>query len=182
MVRSPGSGSLWNWSLVGDLRRPHRRRWPRTRSYPLFLGIRFSRFPGRLAPRPAASFRPRRKEIYYAHPLPRSRGNRAFFPGRGALRAVFAVRPGAIHFDCPSCPAHISSISPGRALGGGMGHLDVRGREPTKCSRARLTKRARSLGAPSNCRAESFEAKSAEWVGASLYIVAFCHAEIFPAS
>ena len=39
---------------------------PRTRSYPLFLGIRFSRFPGRLAPRPAASFRPRRKEIYYA--------------------------------------------------------------------------------------------------------------------
>ena len=42
------------------------RRGPRTRSYPLFLGIRFSRFPGRLAPRPAASFRPRRKEIYYA--------------------------------------------------------------------------------------------------------------------
>ena len=35
-------------------------------------------------PRPAASFRPRRKEIYYAHPLPRSRGNRVFFPGRGA--------------------------------------------------------------------------------------------------
>ena len=32
----------------------------------VFLGIRFSRFPGRLAPRPAASFRPRRKEIYYA--------------------------------------------------------------------------------------------------------------------
>ena len=118
MVRSPGSGSSWNWSLVGDLRRHLRRRGPRTRSYPLFLGIRFSRFPGRLAPRPAASFRPRRKEVYYAHPLPRSRGNRAFFPGRGALRAVFAVRPGAIHFDCPSCRAHIPSISPGRALGG----------------------------------------------------------------
>ena len=33
----------------------------------VFLGIRFSRFPGRLSPpRPAASFRPRRKEIYYA--------------------------------------------------------------------------------------------------------------------
>ena len=94
------------------------RRGPRTRSYPLFLGIRFSRFPGRLAPRPAASFRPRRKEIYYAHPLPRSRGNPAFFPERGALRAVFAVRPGAIHFDCPSRLAHIPSISPGRALGG----------------------------------------------------------------
>ena len=68
----------------------------------VFLGIRFSRFPGRLAPRPAASFRPRRKEIYYAHPLPRSRVFPAFFPGRGASGAVFAVRPGAIHFDCPS--------------------------------------------------------------------------------
>ena len=34
MVRSPGSGSLWNWSLVGDLRRHPRRRGPRTRSYP----------------------------------------------------------------------------------------------------------------------------------------------------
>ena len=148
----------------------------------VFLGIRFSRFPGRLAPRPAASFRPRRKEIYYAHPLPRSRGNRAFFPKRGALRAVFAVRPGAIHFDCPSCRAHIPSISPGRAFWCGVGHLDAQGREPTKCSRVQLAKRARSLGTPSNCRAESFEAKSAEGVGASLYIVAFCHAEIFPAS
>ena len=65
----------------------------------VFLGIRFSRFPGRLAPRPAASFRPRRKEIYYAHPLPRSRGFPAFFPGRGASVAVFAVRPGAMRFD-----------------------------------------------------------------------------------
>ena len=148
----------------------------------VFLGIRFSRFPGRLAPRPAASFRPRRKEIYYAHPLPRSRGFPVFFPGRGASGDVFSVRPGTIYFDCPSRHAHISSISPGRGQGGGVGHLDVRGREPTKCSQARLTKRARSLGTPSNCRAESFEAKSAEGVGVSLYIVAFCHAEIFPAS
>ena len=117
MVRSPGSGSLWNWSLVGDLRRLLRRRGPRTRSYPLFLGIRFSRFPGRLAPRPAASFRPRRKEIYYAHPLPRSRGFPAFFPKRGASGAVFAVRPGATRLDCPSGLAHIPSISPGRGAG-----------------------------------------------------------------
>ena len=65
------------------------RRGPRTRSYPLFLGIRFSRFPGRLAPRPAASFRPRRKEIYYAHPLPRSRGFPAFFPEKGRLMGRF---------------------------------------------------------------------------------------------
>ena len=82
----------------------------------VFLGIRFSRFPGRLAPRPAASFRPRRKEIYYAHPLPRSRVFPAFFPERGALRAVFAVRPGATRFYCPSCRPHISSISPGRGV------------------------------------------------------------------
>ena len=182
MVRSPGSGSLWNWSLVGDLRRHH------AGGGPARVPIRFPRYPvfkvpgASLAPRPAASFRPRRKEIYYAHPLPRSRGFPAFFPGRGALWAVFAVRPGATRLDCPSGPAHIPSISPGSALGGGVGHLDVRGREPTKCSRARLAKQTRSLGAPSNCRAESFEAKSAEGVDAPLYIVALCHAEIFPAS
>ena len=118
MVRSPGSGSLWNWSLVGDLRRHP---WPAGAPHAflsVFLGIRFSRFPGRLAPRPAASFRPRRKEIYYAHPLPRSRGNRAFFPGRDASGAVFAVRPGATLFDCPSDRAHYPSICPGWALGG----------------------------------------------------------------
>ena len=118
MVRSPGSGPLME--LVS------RRRSPPASSpagaphafLSVFLGIRFSRFPGRLAPRPAASFRPRRKEIYYAHPLPRSRGNRAFFPGRGASVAVFAVRPGATRFDCPSSLAHIPSISPGSALRG----------------------------------------------------------------
>ena len=172
-------GSLWNWSLVGDLRRHLRRRGPRTRSLSVIPRYPVFKVPGR--PSAAPPFlRPRRKEIYYAH-LPRSRGFPAFFPKRGALRAVFAVRPGAMRFDCPSDSAHIPSISPGRALGGGVGHLDVQGREPTKCSRARLTKRARSLGTPSNCRAESFAAKSAEGVDASLYIVAFCHAEIFPA-
>lgn len=118
MVRSPGSGSLWNWSLVGDLRRLH------AGGGPARVPIRFPRYPvfkvpgASYPPRPAASFRPRRKEIYYAHHLPRSRGNPAFFPGRGALRAVFAVRPGAMRFDCPSCPAHIPSISPGKTLGG----------------------------------------------------------------
>ena len=148
----------------------------------VFLGIRFSRFPGRLAPRPAASFRPRRKEIYYAHPLPRSRGFPAFFPGRGASEGCFTIRPGMTRFYCLSDRVHIPSISPGSAPGGDAGHLDVRGREPTKCSRARLAKRVQSLGAPGNCRAESFEAKSAEGVDASLYIVALCHAEILPAS
>ena len=52
--------------------------------YPVF------KVPGACCPpRPAASFRPRRKEIYYAHPLPRSRGFLAFFPGKGASRACF---------------------------------------------------------------------------------------------
>ena len=145
--------------------------------YPVFKvpGASFS-------PRPAASFRPRRKEIYYAHPLPRSRGFSFFFPGSRANLAAFAIRPGTMRFYCPSGRAHIPSISPGRAFGCGAGHLDARGRGPTKCSRARLAKRARSLGTPSTCRAESFEAKSAEGVDASLYIVALCHAEIFPAS
>ena len=40
-------------------------------------------------PRPAASFRPRRKEIYYAHPLPRSRVFPAFFPGGSASEGYF---------------------------------------------------------------------------------------------
>ena len=123
----------------------------------VFLGIRFSRFPGRLSPpRPAASFRPRRKEIYYAHPLPRSRGNRAFFPGRGASWAVFAVRTGATRFYCPSGRAHISSISPGRALGGEnatlhLGALRRRGipsalrRRPLLCKEAGRLSCARPL-------------------------------------
>ena len=103
----------------------------------VFLGIRFSRFPGRLAPRPAASFRPRRKEIYYAHHLPRSRGFPAFFPKRGALRAVLAVRPGATRFYCPSSHAHIPSISPGR--GGGRRECDpaFRGASPQGAPRRR---------------------------------------------
>lgn len=148
----------------------------------VFLGIRFSRFPGRLAPRPAASFRPRRKEIYYAHPLPRSRGFPSFFPGGGASEACF---PHMTWGDALLLPFELRTHSlhkPRKGAGGSAGHLDVRGREPTKCSRARLAKRARSLGAPSNCRADSFEAKSAEGVDASLYIVALCHAEILPAS
>ena len=62
---------------------------------PARVPIRFPRYPvfkvpgASYSPRPAASFRPRRKEIYYAHPIPRSRGNRAFFPGRGASGACF---------------------------------------------------------------------------------------------
>ena len=159
------------------------RRGPRTRSYPLFLGIRFSRFPGRVV-RPAPPLPSVRGARRYITRTP-SRGQGAFSPfsREGApRRAIFPIRPGMTRFYRPSGRAHIPSISPGKAFGCGAGHLDTRGRWPTKCSRARLTKRARSLGTPSTCRAESFVAKSAEGIDASLYIVALCHAEIFPAS
>ena len=149
----------------------------------VFLGIRFSRFPGRVV-RPAPPLPSVRGARRYITRTP-SRGQGAFSPfsQEGApRRATFPIRPGTMRFYRPSGRAHIPSISPGRGAGGGAGHLDARGRGPTKCSRARLTKRARSLGAPSTCRAESFVAKSAEGVDASLYIVALCHAEIFPAS
>ena len=62
---------------------------------PARVPIRFPRYPvfkvpgACCPPRPAASFRPRRKEIYYAHPLPRSRGFLAFFPGRSASGVCF---------------------------------------------------------------------------------------------
>ena len=72
----------------GDLRRRHAGGGP-ARVPIRFLGIRFSRFPGAFRLPSAASFRPRRKEIYYAHPLPGSRGNRTFFLGRGASGGSF---------------------------------------------------------------------------------------------
>ena len=62
---------------------------------PARVPIRFPRYPvfkvpgACCPPRPAASFRPRRKEIYYAHPLPRSRVFLAFFPGGGASEGYF---------------------------------------------------------------------------------------------
>ena len=156
MVRSPGSGSFME--LVSRRRSPPA---PSPAGAPhaflsVFLGIRFSRFPGRLAPRPAASFRPRRKEIYYAHPLPRSRGFPVFFPGRGASGDVLAVRTGATRFYCPSSLAHIPSISPGRALGGEnatlhLGALRRRGipsalrRRPLLCKEAGRSRCARPL-------------------------------------
>ena len=62
---------------------------------PARVPIRFPRYPvfkvpgASYSPRPAASFRPRRKEIYYAHPIPRSRVFLAFFPGGGASGACF---------------------------------------------------------------------------------------------
>ena len=64
---------------------------------PARVPIRFPRYPvfkvpgASSQPRPAASFRPRRKEIYYAHPPLRSRGFPAFFPGKGAEEGLFPV-------------------------------------------------------------------------------------------
>ena len=104
------------------------------------------------------------------------------FPGKGRLKGRFRRTTWDNAPRLPFAPRTHSLHKPRKGVGRRCKHLNVRGREPTKCSRARLTKRARSPGTPSNSRAESFEAKSAKGVGASLYIVAFCHAEIFPAS
>ena len=67
MVGTRDRVPLWNWSLVGDLRRHP---WPAGAPH-AFLSVipRYPVFkvPGACCPpRPAASFRPRRKEIYYA--------------------------------------------------------------------------------------------------------------------
>lgn len=158
------------------------RRGPRTRSYP------FSSVSGFQGSRGVLSAPPRRflpsaaqGDILRAPP-PAVKGLSRLFPGKGRLGGRFRRTTWGDALRLPFGPRTHSLHKPRRGGGRRCGHLDVRGREPTKCSRARLTKRARSLGTPSNFRAESFEAKSAEEVGASLYIVAFCHAEIFPAS
>ena len=158
------------------------RRGPRTRSYP------FSSVSGFQGSRGVSSAPPRRflpsaaqGDILLAPP-PAVKGLSRLFPGKGRLKGRFRRTTWGDALRLPFGPRTHSLHKPRKGAGRQCGHLDVRGREPTKCSRARLTKRARSLGVSDNCRAESFEAKSAEGVGASLYIVAFCHAEIFPAS
>lgn len=115
-------------------------------------------------------------------PPPAVKGLSRLFPGKGRLKGRFRRTTWGDALRLPFVPRTHSLHKPRRGVRRRCGHLDVQGREPTKCSRAELTKRARSLCVSDNCRAESFEAKSAEGVGASLYIVAFCHAEIFPAS
>ena len=154
---------------------------------PARVPIRFPRYP--VFKVPGASSAPPRRFLPSAAqgdilraPPPAVKGLSRLFPGRERLKGRF---PSATWDDAllsPFGPRTHSLHKPRKGAGGGAGHLDVRGREPTKCSRARLAKRARSLGTPNNCRAESFEAKSAEGVDASIYIVALCHAEIFPAS
>lgn len=115
-------------------------------------------------------------------PPPAVKGLSRLFPEKGRLKGCFRCTTWGDALRLPFAPRTHSLHKPRKGVRRRCGHLDVQGREPTKCSRAQLTKRARSLCVSDNCRAESFEAKSAEGVGASLYIVAFCHAEIFPAS
>ena len=115
-------------------------------------------------------------------PPPAVKGESRLFPGKGRLKGRFRRTTWGDTLRLPFEPRTHSLHKPRKGVGRRCGHLDVQGRETTKCSRAQLTKRARSLCVSDNCRAESFEAKSAEGVGASLFIVAFCHAEIFPAS
>ena len=81
----------------------------------VFLGIRFSRFPGRVV-RPAPPLPSVRGARRYITRTP-SRGQGAFssFSREGAPQGpVFHIRPGATRFYCPSGRAHIPSISPGR--------------------------------------------------------------------
>ena len=115
-------------------------------------------------------------------PPPAVKGLSRLFPGKGRLKGRFRRTTWGDAIRLPFGPRTHSLHKPRKGARRRCGHLDVRGREPTKCSCVQLAKRAQSLGTLSNFRAESFEAKSAEEVGASLYIVAFCHAEIFPAS
>ena len=155
---------------------------------PARVPIRYSSVSGFQGSRGVLSAPPRRflpsaaqGDILRAPP-PAVKGLSRLFPGGGASGACFPHMTWDDALLSPFGPRTHSLHKPRKGAGGGAGHLDVRGREPTKCSRARLAKRARSLGTPSTCRAESLVAKSAEGVDASIYIVALCHAEIFPAS
>ena len=154
---------------------------------PARVPIRFPRYP--VFKVPGASSAPPRRFLPSAAqgdilraPPPAVKGLSRLFPGKGRHMGRFRRTTWGDALRLPFGPRTHSLHKPRKGAGRLYGHLDVQGWEPTKYSRARLTKRARPLGTPSNCRAESFEAKSAEEVGASLYIVAFCHAEIFPAS
>ena len=121
------------------------RRGPRTRSYPLFLGIRFSRFPGRLT-RPAPPLPSVRGARRYITRTP-SCGQGAFshFSREGAPQGpVFPIRPGTTRFYCPSGRVHIPSISPGRGAGGEnatlhLGALRRRGGSPPQGDSLRPT-------------------------------------------
>ena len=88
MVRSPGSGSLWNWSLVGDLRRPH------AGGGPARVPIRFPRYP--VFKVPGASSAPPRRFLPSAAqgdilraPPPAVKGLSRLFPGKGRLKGRF---------------------------------------------------------------------------------------------
>ena len=103
-------------------------------------------------------------------PPPAVKGLSRLFPGKGRLSGRFRRTTWGDALLVPFVPSTHLLHKPRKGAGRRCGASHVQGREPTKCSRAQLTKRARSLGTPSNCRAESFEAKSAEGIGASLYI------------
>ena len=88
---------------------------------PARVPIRFPRYP--VFKVPGASSAPPRRFLPSAAqgdilraPPPAVKGLSRLFPEKGASWAVFAVRPGATRFYCPSCPAHIPSISPGRGV------------------------------------------------------------------
>ena len=88
MVRDPGSGPSWNWSLVGDLRRPH------AGGGPARVPIRFPRYP--VFKVPGASSAPPRRFLPSAAqgdilraPPPAVKGLSRLFPGKGRLVGRF---------------------------------------------------------------------------------------------
>ena len=89
MVRSPGSGSLWNWSLVGDLRRLH------AGGGPARVPIRFPRYP--VFKVPGASSAPPRRFLPSAAqgdilraPPPAVKGLSRLFPEKWRLMGRFS--------------------------------------------------------------------------------------------
>ena len=133
MVRSPGSGSSWNWSLVGDLRRLH------AGGGPARVPIRFPRYPVFKVPG-APSAPPRRflpsaaqGDILRAPPLA-VKGLSRLFPGKGRLMGRFSRTTWGDALLLPFVPRTHSLHKPRKGAGGGVGHLDAQGREPTKCS------------------------------------------------
>ena len=88
MVRGPGSGPSWNWSLVGDLRRRH------AGGGPARVPIRFPRYP--VFKVPGASSAPPRRFLPSAAqgdilraPPPAVKGESRLFPGKGRLKGRF---------------------------------------------------------------------------------------------
>ena len=117
MVRSPGAGSLWNWSLGGELRRLH------AGGGPARVPIRFPRYP--VFKVPGASSAPPRRFLPSAAqgdilraPPPAVKGLSRLFPGKGRLKGSFRRTTWGDTLRLPFVSRTHSLHKPRRALGG----------------------------------------------------------------